>query len=189
MKRNRLSVGGILFFTPLLTLLVMSIVLLHLHLFTTQTIIMQFWCGFIGFAVDVASIVLFAVNRRKQHKQKPNYDFSNTHKFDLLKAQFTQYILFYGGDDRQKLIHELNAQFDEINRTITSIDSIVCKDDILCRAGKILYNTSNADEAYNKITQQLQSSTDCGIVRKLSETLLHCSDMLKQTCKNRINRQ
>lgn len=181
MKRSRSSLGSILFFAVSLTLLAMSIVLLHFHLFSTQTLLLQIWCGFIGFAVAVASIVLFAVNRKKQDKQKHNPNLINTHKLDLLKAQFTQYILFYGGNDKQQLLNELNTQFDEIDQTITSIDSTVCKDDILCQAGKILYNTPNANEAYSQITQQLQSTTDCALIRRLSGTLLHCSDMLKQT--------
>lgn len=181
MKRIRFSVESIPFFATSVTLLIMSIVLLHFHLFSSQTLLLQIWCGFIGFFIALAAIILFAVHRRKQNRQQHYLNISNTCKFDLLKAQFTQYILFYGGDDKQKLLHELNTQFDEINHIISSIDSTVCKDDLLCQAGKILYGTTNANETYNKITQQLQSATDCTLVRQLSGTLLHCSDMLKQT--------
>ncbi len=188
MKRKRLSVGSTLFFISSVTLLVMSIILLHFHLFSEQTLLLQIWCGFVGFAVAGTSIALFAVNRRKQSRRKNRQDLPVTHKFDLLKAQFTQYILFYGGDEKQQLLNELNTQFDKINQTITSIDSTVCKDDILCQTGKILYDTANANEAYTKITQQLQSNTDCELVKQLSATLLRCSDMLKQTCDNSVDR-
>lgn len=180
MKRTRPTLEDFLFIGVTIALIATSAILLHYHLFSHNAILQGILYGSIGIFVAVTAILIYFFKKKKDRVKKVVSASPVECKLDLLRSQFIEYISFYGGEDKEKIIDEINEQFEGMYRMVADIQSELYKDDILCQIGKLFYNTTNANEAYEAITKQLFSTTDCTLVRQLTQALYDNTCMLKQ---------
>lgn len=76
---------------------------------------------------------------------------------EIIKAQFMFYVHLHGGEDKEELIKEIKTRFENIYKSISSIEYRISEDDVLVYTLRVHFNSlweTNAIEKINKILSE-----------------------------------
>lgn len=106
---------------------------------------------------------------------------------EVIKALFMYTIHIYGGDETTGLLEEVKSRFENIYRSISSIENFVNEDAVLAHTLKVYYNSLWETDSMERVTAELESNNRLQFIHDFS-MYLECSfNNLVMLNKDRIN--
>ena len=111
-------------------------------------------------------------------------------KLEIIKAQFMYHVHLYGEDNDTKteLIEEIKHRFENIYKSISTIEQKVNEDDVLVYTQRVFFNSLWENDAVQKVNEQLAKDNRLHFVREftlaLSASFEHLTYFFKMESKN-----
>ena len=111
-------------------------------------------------------------------------------KLEIIKAQFMYHVHLYGEDNDTKteLIEEIKHRFENIYKSISTIEQKVNEDDVLVYTQRVFFNSLWESDAVQKVNEQLAKDNRLHFVREftlaLSASFEHLTYFFKMESKN-----
>lgn len=111
-------------------------------------------------------------------------------KLEIIKAQFMYHVHLYGEDNDTKteLIEEIKHRFENIYKSISTIEQKVNEDDVLVYTQRVFFNSLWENDAVQKVDEQLAKDNRLHFVREftlaLSTSFEHLTSFFKMESKN-----
>lgn len=111
-------------------------------------------------------------------------------KLEIIKAQFMYHVHLYGEDNNTKteLIEEIKHRFENIYKSISTIEQKVNEDDVLVYTQRVFFNSLWENDAVQKVDEQLAKDNRLHFVREftlaLSTSFEHLTSFFKMESKN-----
>ena len=111
-------------------------------------------------------------------------------KLEIIKAQFMYHVHLYGEDNDTKteLIEEIKHRFENIYKSISTIEQKVNEDDVLVYTQRVFFNSLWENDAVQKVNEQLAKDNRLHFVREftlaLSASFEHLTYFFKLESKN-----
>ena len=125
---------------------------------------------------EAIQMFIFQNNRGK----KPSH-------LEVIKAQFMYHIHIYGGDETTSLIGEVKNRFENIYRSISSIENFVKEDDVLTHTLRVYFNSLWESNATERINAELGKTTHLEFIRKFSMALERSFNNLSRLNQDKHN--
>ena len=122
---------------------------------------------------EATQIFLFQNNRGK----KPT-------RLEVIKAQFIYQVLLYGGEEKNTLLKDIKDRFENIYKSIATIETNINEDDVLNYTAKVFYNNLCIDNADERIKKNLQAQPDCVFVKNFTRCLANSFDAVQKLYSN-----
>lgn len=122
---------------------------------------------------EATQIFLFQNNRGK----KPT-------RLEVIKAQFIYQVLLYGGEEKDTLLKDIKDRFENIYKSIATIEANINEDDVLNYTAKVFYNNLCIDNADERIKKALQAQPDCVFVKNFTHCLANSFDAVQELYSN-----
>ena len=122
---------------------------------------------------EATQIFLFQNNRGK----KPT-------RLEVIKAQFIYQVLLYGGEEKDTLLKDIKDRFENIYKSIATIETNINEDDVLNYTAKVFYNNLCIDNADERIKKNLQAQPDCVFVKNFTCCLANSFDAVQKLYSN-----
>lgn len=111
-------------------------------------------------------------------------------KLEIIKAKFMYHVHLYGKDDDTKaeLIEEIKHRFENIYKSISTIEQKVNEDDVLVYTQRVFFNSLWENNAEQKVNDQLAKDDRLHFVREftlaLSQSFEHLTTFFMMERKN-----
>ncbi len=111
-------------------------------------------------------------------------------KLEIIKAQFMYHVHLYGEDNDTKteLIEEIKHRFENIYKSISTIEQKVNEDDVLVYTQRVFFNSLWENDAVQKVNEQLAKDDRLYFVREftlaLSTSFEHLTSFFRMESKN-----
>lgn len=111
-------------------------------------------------------------------------------KLEIIKAQFMYHVHLYGEDNDTKteLIEEIKHRFENIYKSISTIEQKVNEDDVLVYTQRVFFNSLWENDAVQKVNEQLAKDDRLCFVREftlaLSTSFEHLTSFFRMESKN-----
>lgn len=111
-------------------------------------------------------------------------------KLEIIKAQFMYHVHLYGEDNNTKteLIEEIKHRFENIYKSISTIEQKVNEDDVLVYTQRVFFNSLWENDAVQKVNEQLAKDDRLCFVREftlaLSTSFEHLTSFFRMESKN-----
>jgi hypothetical protein len=90
---------------------------------------------------------------------------------EIIKAQFMFNIHLYGGEEKDSLIREIKDRFEEIYKSISSIEYRINEDDILVYTLRVHFNSLWETNAVDKINKLLSEKNPIPFIKSFTQSL------------------
>ena len=106
---------------------------------------------------------------------------------EVIKALFMYTIHIYGGEEAKGLLEEVKSRFENIYRSISSIENFVKEDTVLTNTLRVYYNKLDESDSMGKITAELGSDERLQFIHDFCISLEHSFNNLVRLNKDRIH--
>ena len=90
---------------------------------------------------------------------------------EIIKAQFMFNIHLYGGEEKESLIKEIKDRFEEIYKSISSIEYKINEDDVLVYTLRVHFNSLWETNAIDKINKLLSEQNPIPFIKSFTNSL------------------
>lgn len=90
---------------------------------------------------------------------------------EIIKAQFMFNIHLYGGEEKESLIKEIKDRFEEIYKSISSIEYRINEDDVLVYSLRVHFNSLWETNAIDKINKLLSEPNPIPFIKSFTQSL------------------
>lgn len=90
---------------------------------------------------------------------------------EIIKAQFMFNIHLYGGEEKEGLIKEIKDRFEEIYKSISSIEYRINEDDVLVYTLRVHFNSLWETNALEKINKILSDTNSISFIKSFTQSL------------------
>lgn len=90
---------------------------------------------------------------------------------EIIKAQFMFNVHLYGNDEKENLIKEIKDRFEEIYKSISSIEYKINEDDVLLYTLRIHFNSLWETNAIEKINKLLEEADPIPFIKSFTQSL------------------
>ena len=90
---------------------------------------------------------------------------------EIIKAQFMFNIHLYGGEEKETLIKEIKDRFEEIYKSISSIEYRINEDDVLVYTLRVHFNSLWETNAIDKINKLLSETNPIPFIKSFTQSL------------------
>lgn len=90
---------------------------------------------------------------------------------EIIKAQFMYKIHLYGGDEKDALIEEIRNRFENIYKSISSIEHRIDEDSVLIYTLRVYYNSLGEANSMERINEQLNGKNPIKFIMEFSRAL------------------
>jgi hypothetical protein len=111
-------------------------------------------------ASEAIQMFIFQNNRGK----KPS-------NLEIIKAQFMFNVHLYGGEEKESLIKEIKDRFEEIYKSISSIEYRINEDDVLVYTLRVHFNSLWETNAIDKINKLLSETNPIPFIKSFTQSL------------------
>jgi hypothetical protein len=111
-------------------------------------------------ASEAIQMFIFQNNRGK----KPS-------NLEIIKAQFMFNVHLYGGEEKESLIKEIKDRFEEIYKSISSIEYRINEDDVLVYTLRVHFNSLWETNAIDKINKLLSEANPIPFIKSFTQSL------------------
>lgn len=98
---------------------------------------------------------------------------------EVIKAQFMYNVHLYGGNESELLLKEIKDRFEEIYRSISSIEYKIDEDDVLVYTLRVYFNSLWESNTLDKINKKLSEDKDTAFIKEFSHSLKCSFEYLK----------
>jgi hypothetical protein len=95
----------------------------------------------------------------------------NPSNLEIIKAQFMFNVHLYGGEEQENLIKEIKDHFEEIYKSISSIDYRINEDDVLVYTLRVHFNSLWEMHAINQINKCLAETNPIPFIKSFTHSL------------------
>lgn len=90
---------------------------------------------------------------------------------EIVKAQFMFNVHLYGGEEKESLIKEIKDRFEEIYKSISSIEYRINEDDVLVYTLRVYFNSLWETNAIDKINKLLSEENPIPFIKSFTQSL------------------
>lgn len=90
---------------------------------------------------------------------------------EIVKAQFMFNVHLYGGEEKESLIKEIKDRFEEIYKSISSIEYRINEDDVLVYTLRVHFNSLWETNAIDKINKLLSEENPIPFIKSFTQSL------------------
>lgn len=90
---------------------------------------------------------------------------------EIIKAQFMFNVHLFGGDEKESLIKEIKDRFEEIYKSISSIEYRINEDDVLVYTLRVHFNSLWETNAIDKINKLLSDKNPIPFIKSFTQSL------------------
>lgn len=90
---------------------------------------------------------------------------------EIIKAQFMFNVHLYGGEEKDSLIKEIKDRFEEIYKSISSIEYRINEDDVLVYTLRVHFNSLWESNAIDKINRLLTEENPIPFIKSFTQSL------------------
>jgi hypothetical protein len=90
---------------------------------------------------------------------------------EIIKAQFMFNVHLYGGEEKDSLIKEIKDRFEEIYKSISSIEYRINEDDVLVYTLRVHFNSLWESNAIEKINKLLSEENPIPFIKSFTQSL------------------
>lgn len=90
---------------------------------------------------------------------------------EIIKAQFMFNVHLYGGEEKDSLIKEIKDRFEEIYKSISSIEYRINEDDVLVYTLRVHFNSLWESNAIDKINKLLTEENPIPFIKSFTQSL------------------
>ncbi len=90
---------------------------------------------------------------------------------EIVKAQFMYHIHLYGNHDKDALVTEIKNRFEEIYKSISTIEYRIGEDDVLLYTLRVYFNSLWESNALERIDKELSSKNPIDFIKAFSQSL------------------
>ncbi len=90
---------------------------------------------------------------------------------EIIKAQFMFNVHLYGGEEKESLIKEIKDRFEEIYKSISSIEYNINEDDVLVYTLRVHFNSLWETNAIDKINKLLSEANPIPFIKSFTHSL------------------
>lgn len=90
---------------------------------------------------------------------------------EIIKAQFMFNVHLFGGDEKESLIKEIKDRFEEIYKSISSIEYRINEDDVLVYTLRVHFNSLWEGNAIDKINKLLSEKNPIPFIKSFTQSL------------------
>lgn len=90
---------------------------------------------------------------------------------EIIKAQFMFNVHLYGGEEKDNLIKEIKDRFEEIYKSISSIEYRINEDDVLVYTLRVHFNSLWESNAIEKINKLLSEENPIPFIKSFTQSL------------------
>lgn len=109
---------------------------------------------------DAVQMFIFQNNRGK----RPSH-------LEIIKAQFMYNVHIYGNGEREELLAEIKAKFENIYKAISHVEANIDEDDVLLYTLRVYYNDLNVWNALDRINKRLAERDPVRFIREFTRLL------------------
>ena len=90
---------------------------------------------------------------------------------EIVKAQFMYNVHLYGGDEQESLIENIRGRFEEIYKSISSIEYHINEDDVLIYTLRVYFNSLWETNALDRIKEKLAKEDRLDFIKSFTQSL------------------
>jgi hypothetical protein len=90
---------------------------------------------------------------------------------EIIKAQFMFNVHLYGGEEKESLIKEIKDRFEEIYKSISTIEYNINEDDVLVYTLRVHFNSLWETNAIDKINKLLSEANPIPFIKSFTQSL------------------
>lgn len=112
---------------------------------------------------DVSEAIQMFIFQNNRGKKPSN--------LEIIKAQFMFNVHLYGGEEKESLIKEIEDRFEEIYKSISSIEYRINEDDVLVYTLRVHFNSLWETNAIDKINKLLSEANPIPFIKSFTQSL------------------